>query len=292
MKFRFLPKVAALAFALGANASAAVYNFSFVGLLDDVNLNGFDSWSVAPTVGDVTGDPLGYGAEVGGVRGFQLGGALDAPIGPPVGSTMVASRGVSGVGFVSSGAQPTKFFSNFAIVDSSGIGGGGFNERNDYSISLFDGATELFTVSFAAVPSDPSGMDDAWQVGFNSSAALSVVGANWGVGEYDDKGTPGVTSDDEGMHTISMTFGQGAGSDVNFIVTVAGSTSNTWYGVLSGLSTANITKIEVGSNLGAETDWGDGVIAMSGISLVPEPSSALLAGMAAFGLLRRRRQQA
>ena len=283
-KFTKLHQIAALACLLGANASAAVYVSDFTGLGDDANLHGFDSWSVSPTVGDDFGDPVAYGAEVGGVRGFQVGGALDAPTAGP-GPTITASRSLTGISLVSAGPQPTVLMTNFALVDSLG-----FTERNDYSISLYDGATELFTISFAAVASDPAGMDDSWSVGFGSSNLGPVSGANWGIAEYDDNGTPS-TGDDTGLHTLSVTF-IGSGADVNFYATITGSGSNTWSGKLNGLSAASVTEIRVGSNLGAETSWGDGVMGVSGLNVIPEPSSALLVGVAALGLLRRRRVQA
>lgn len=284
-KFTKLHQIAALACLFGANASAAVYVSDFTGLADDQNLNGFDSWAVSPTVGDDSGDPVAYGANVGGVRGFQVGGALDAPTAGP-GPTITASRSLTGISLVSAGPQPTVLMTNFALVDSLG-----FSERNDYSISLWDGGTELFTISFAAVASDPSGMDDSWSVGFGSSALGPVSGANFGIAEYDDGGTPLDDSDDDGLHTLSVTF-IGSGADVNFYATITGAGSNTWTGKLNGLSAANVTEIRVGSNLGAETSWGDGVMGISGLNVIPEPSSALLVGVAALGLLRRRRVQA
>jgi hypothetical protein len=48
-----------------------------------------------------------------------------------------------------------------------------------------------------------------------------------------------------------------------------------------------LNTVQVGST--RTVGWGDGVIAIQGLSIVPEPSSALLVGLAGLGLLRRRR---
>ncbi|MFM7181396.1 MAG: PEP-CTERM sorting domain-containing protein [Verrucomicrobiales bacterium] len=283
-------RIAALACLFGANASAAIYAPDFTGLGDDQTLHGFGGWLLFPLSGDSSGSPLAYGAEVGGARGFHIGAALDAP---SEGNMTAMSGPISGLSLVSSaGYTPTTFSTNFLIVDSSGASvPGGFDERNNYSISLYDGATELFTVSFAAFPhafETDAGLatDNAWELSFGSSAGISnYTGANWGVYEYDELAG-------EGLYTFSVTFTDAGSGNVNFSATVAGTFSNTWTGTLAGLGSASITQIRFGSNLGTESAWGDGVMGISGLSIVPEPSSALLVGLAGLGFLRRRRTQA
>lgn len=268
-------------------ASAAIYTPDFSGLGDGVTLDGYQGWDVIPPLGADVPDVLAYGAEVNGDRGFQLGTALDAP----ADSTIVANRaGITGISFISSGDQPTVFSTNFALVDSTGVSPFG-DHRVSYNISLYGGSTELFTVSFSPTNNTPSGMDDSWAVSFGSSEAISYSGLSYEVGEYDDGGTPGDTSDDLGIHSLSVTFTQGIGNSVNFSATIAGATSNTWSGTIQNVALSPLNTVQVGSTRGSE-GWGDGVIAIQGLSIVPEPSSALLVGLAGLGLLRRRRTNA
>jgi hypothetical protein len=276
--------LAAASLMVALPASAAIYTADFSGLADGATLNGHLGWSVSPPLGADVPDVLAYGAAVNGDRGFQLGTALDAP----ADSTIVANRaGISGIAFVSTGAQPTVFSTNFALVDSTGVAPFG-THRVSYNISLYGGSTELFTVSFSPNNNTPAGMDDAWGVSFASSQPISYSGLPYLVGEYDDFGTPGDVSDDVGIHNLTATFTQGVGSAVNFSVTIAGATSNTWTGTIQNLALAPLNTVQVGSTRTVD-GWGDGVIAIQGLSIVPEPSSALLVGLAGLGLLRRRR---
>lgn len=263
--------VAASMTLLAGPASAALFVSDLSGLAINDPLDGFvddgSAWTVnlEPNQGD-----LAYGETVAAQPGFQLGVANDIPTGS---ATSFSATHSVGIPLVSPTAQPTLVQTTFVIVDSDP--NGGFPDRNDYSIGIYDGATLLFSINFeAAQQFQPDGPNSVWNVTWSSGASTTPT-------------TLGVL--EEAPYTFTATFGANGG-DVDFNLNLNGGLNGTYFsGVLTGLAGATITDYAVTSRVGSGADWGSGVIGVTGITVIPEPSTALFFGLSSLAFLRRRR---
>jgi hypothetical protein len=169
--------------------------------------------------------------------------------------------------------QDASFHVNFGLSPSSES----FPGRDGFGFALRDSNdNNLFTISL--VPVD-SALNDAYQVRY-------TVGANPVLNALDNLGQQ-MFIYLAGYYTLNFDFIPG-GADPTFSATVIGSNTKTFTGIASGMGSLNVARVGAEWNT-LNSPAGSNALIFDNISLVPEPSSTLLAGLAALGLLRRRR---
>lgn len=220
------------------------------------NLNTYNGWSSANGAGSL---PLAYGYTVGLSPAAALGVAFDAPAsGTSFSATHTLSTPLAG----------STLLTTFAIIDSEA---GAFPARNDYSISIAGGLTTLFTLTMAA-----------------QSQTQPLDPALW---TLSGQGVAFATAQENGLYNLVVKFVQ-SGANINYNATVSpanGGAGLSQNGTLTGQAAATVDLLRVTTSFGSATSWGSGYLGFDNIGVVPEPSSALLLGIAGLGLLRRRR---
>lgn len=207
--------------------------------------------------------------------GLAIGAYYDTPAGTSLTST---KTGLS-IALVDPFNDTAQVSLAFGINDVSFdplLPGFPYPERNSFSFSVLDTssvsiASIVFVPASQTVPGTP-GVDNAWNVFVNGSNVYSVFAG--------------------GGYTLTVDF-----LDANqFTVTttnIANNSSLTSAAINKALgSGSTIGGLQLGLEQSPETAWGDATMGIANVAVVPEPSSALLVGVAALGLLRRRRVQA
>lgn len=135
-----------------------------------------------------------------------------------------------------------------------------FATRNDYSISLLDGAS----LSLATINFTNNVGTDTWNVSVNGDTAFVAVEAGFN-------------------YNLFMLFGT-SGANATYDLAINGFDTK---GTIAGAAGATIGHIQFGETLGAgnSSPYGDGFI-----TVVPEPGAPMLLSLLpAFFILRRRR---
>ncbi len=151
-----------------------------------------------------------------------------------------------------------------------------FPERNDFFIGLLDtSGNNLATINFLANPplsTDPL-VEPSWNIAINTNPAFLAVF-------------------DNALYNVLFSF-TANGADVDYNITISDNlaTPNVFSsnGSITGVSSETIGNLRLGVSQGS-TAYGDNHMGVTGINLVPEPTTALLAAFGAFGLLIRRRR--
>ena len=154
-----------------------------------------------------------------------------------------------------------------------------YPERNDFFISLLDtGGNNLATINFLANPpltTDPL-VTPSWNVAINNDPAFAAV--------FDDA-----------LYNVLFSF-TANGPDVDYSINISDNLAvpNVFAssGTIAGVSSETIGNLRLGVAQGGSTEWGDNHMGVTGINLIPEPTTALLAVFGSFGLLIRRRRTA
>ncbi|MFM7181513.1 MAG: PEP-CTERM sorting domain-containing protein [Verrucomicrobiales bacterium] len=255
--------------ALAHQGSAAMYFSNFTGNPGDP-ANGVDGWvqsepdSVVPTIGPKSFiNPVSAGL----FTGLNIGAYYDVPNSDP----LTLRRSGLNVAQVNPTELSAQFKTVFGINDSSLD----FPTRDTFSLTLRDIAdVSIASIVFSPATqiNPPSGDEDRWTVSINGASPFGAV-------------FPG------GAYTLGIVFDNNGYFNVR-IADYATDTFAIQSGNILPTSFNNIAKIELGYAKGPGVEYGDNFFGIANTSLVPEPSSALLIGLAGLGLLRRRRVQA
>jgi len=178
--------------------------------------------------------------------------------------------------------QFVNFATTFAISPSTEFNQG----RDGFGFSLRDSDdANLLTISLvpAASPSTK------YQVYYTVGAEASQAAKN---------GLDDMFIEVSGLYTLDLAFTPN-GANPTFSGSVVGSNTQTFTGTATGLGSAALATFGAEWNV-LPQNWvgdpaenlgglGDNFLVFDNVSLIPEPSTALLAGLASLGLLRRRR---
>ena len=265
MKFNYSVSIAAAIIASAALVQGATFFDNFSTLTPGTpgtSLNTYNGWTQSEP--NPLDGPLAWGQTVGSSNGFGLGAGFAAP----VNSSFTASHSLS------TSLAGTTLFTTFTIVDSEA---GPFQARNNYSIGIFSGLTSLFTLNLNAQNQDtpiPGSNTALW--------TASVPGA-----------TPSAFSSaaNDSLLNLTVNFVQNL-LNVDYSVSLqpaGGGPAFTTSGTVVGGAAQTIDRFSVSSSIGSGAGWGNGFIGVDNVSVVPEPSTLLLLGLASCGLIRRRR---
>lgn len=269
-----LPLAGLFALSLAITASGATYstNFSSLGSFGS-DVNGQDGW----TINDTT-DQFSFVANWNSNKAIGLGDAsvVDSL---PLGSLVELSHGIS----ATVGTTSVNF--DFALIDSSSDTT--FKNRDQFGISLSNGLGSVVTISFVPEVSQPVDPSD--------NSENSGDGAKWFV-FYQAGSSPSVQ--------LNMAIFEGASYDFmlsltpnanpllsDLMLTLTG--DNALSDGATGLAIDpesvsdqfNIFWAKSGTN-----EFGSNLILMDNLTVIPEPSSILLVGLAGLGFISRRRR--
>ncbi len=277
MKFCHLSLfIGVLAAFVPASGSAFVATFPSAGAglfkPQGADVNGIDGWTVG-----VDGAPSDNGAIPGGHLAWvstylsstavALGGVYNYPATASPATVLLSHAAPGELQFadfsVKFNIQPSTENTDPAFRD-----GFGFTFRDKDNLNLL-------TISLVPVVSDAM---DAYQVCY-------TVGAGSRTAAQDGNNDP-MFIYQYGPYTMNLTL-LANGANPTFSGTVIGTNTRTFTGVATNMGATSIARVGAEWNV---TDAGDNYIVFDNISLIPEPSSALLFGMAGLGLALRRRR--
>lgn len=231
---------------------------------------GFDGlWSQVPD-GSGSAFPLSFSNTLNSSVCAELGGFKDAPLAASPTSVFLSHDAAGELRYTSFSIGA------FAIAGSTEV----YPNRDGFGFALRDsGDNNLISVLLVPVT---GGAGDAYRVAY-------TVGAGPVVNAADSNGDP-MYIYQNGLYSMSMTITP-AGINPTFSATISGSSSQTFTGIATGLGSASVSRFgalwNVDPPIGSVP--GDNGILFDNLSVIPESSTALLAGLASLGLLRRRR---
>jgi hypothetical protein len=255
---------------LPASVSAFVTTFPYATFApgNDVGaqIGGKDGWYVT---GDSLYNPLDD-------RGASYSNYLNTSLGAQLGGYFIVPEpGDNTISLMHStfeGLQYASFSVKFALQPSNE----GQPGRDGFGLTFRNGDDEnLLTISLT--PDNTTVELDSFQVQYTVGAG-SMKPAK-------DANGDNMFIYYNGQYTLSFAFAQN-GANPTFSATVAGSNSQTFTDVATGLGSEVIESMGAVWNV---IDSGNNGIIFDNVNLIPEPSTALLAGLASLGLLRRRR---
>lgn len=265
MKNKYLATIA-LTVVTAAAAQGATFLEDFSGLIAGTPgdpLNAYNGWTQSesnPT--GPGGGPLAFG--------FTANSSTVAAIGVseavPTGNSFTVSHSLN------TPLAGSTLSTTFIIIDSDLT----FPDRNDYSIGIFAGLTNLFSLELeAADQNPPTGSGAQWYISVpGASPELFTVGF------------------ENGIYNLTVDFVQNL-ANVDYTVNLVNANNTTPFstsGTIFGGAAFTIDSFQVGTSVGSGTDWGSGFIAIDNVAVVPEASSFVLLGMAALGMASRRRR--
>jgi hypothetical protein len=262
MKQSLLTLSSAFVLAGVSQAAILVDNFESYPADDTTSMQGLGTWTV--TNGASLGGPISVstGSTFEGSTGAALiGGFAPSSAGPTVLSSSVS------VPMFTVGSSAT-FSMDFGFLDSEN------SNRDDYSISLASTGGNLLTIDLT-----PAASVNTFNISFSSDYFTGLI--NWGtLDALDTLGNPffqimfETSTDGVGGMSYSL-------SDVNSGLISSGALA------LTNL-TDNITGLSISSITAGAA--GNGVLIIDNVSVVPEPSSALLGLLGASCVFLRRRR--
>jgi len=240
---------------------------------DDVN--GIDNWTINDTTdqfSQVAYSNINPSIPTNFSQVLNLGGSTDLD---PIGSSVVLSH--PSVGTVGA----THLIFDFVLFDSFDID----PARNEFGVSMSNGGSNIFGISFVPDPLDvgienPSSDEARWNIYYQVGNAATVP-LNLSVFELS-------------QYRLDLSFNPNAGNPAltDFLLSITSAVPNSLSDGALALSmspTAVTDALNVSWSESPSSSYGSNSILIDNLSLVPEPSSTLLAGLAALGLLRRRR---
>lgn len=261
--------------AMGASsglANASVYFTNFTGYsLGD--LNGQNGWTSNGATADT-----GYVQSVGGVWGGRAGtiGYVD-PVSPAI---PYVSHSASTPMVDTVGDMNASFSALFQVQDSDSGFGGGSADRDSFGFRLQNSSGDnLF--SFILTPFSQNATPES-NTNFNTYSWSTGVGAPTVV-------LSGLAAQENNAYTFTVNFFDAGGGNVGFNANI--NNIDMFSGTLAGLGGQTISNFGAFWNTTTGTaDPGSNFMLFDNVSLVPEPSSALLGLLgAAFVFGRRRR---
>lgn len=258
MKYSLVICISAIVFV--ANAQGATYVTNFNSFDDQLDVAGQDGW--------IADDPT-WGNSfivIAGTKAAALGGYY----GDPVTAT---------VGLTHSYGEDLRFTSmsfNFVIVDSTNDD----SVRDTFGVTLRDGPNNLFTVFFSPQVQSLTpdlGPDARWNLSYKAGSGATVSAP-----EYVLEG---------GYYSLDLQFTPN-GPTTDFNLALSGSNTVVWNGNMA------VDPATVATDFGltwkptdGAANAGSNYFVVDNLSVVPEPSAALLALLgASAGLVRRRRR--
>lgn len=260
------------AFSLAGLSQAALLVDNFDGYTDGSNMNGQGPWNVSNGFATPGGEAIAI-ATISTFEGSP-GAALIGGFTPTntLLPTVLSSDPIN-VSMFTVGFPTATFAMDFGFLDSTGA------NRDDYRISLSSTGGNLLTIDLT-----PAASVNTFNISFSSDYFTGVT--NWGtLDALDTLGNP--------YFQISFqTYTDGIGgmfyslNDVNSGVMSSGLLAD---GLLADtLLTDSITGLSISSITAGAA--GDGFLVIDNVSVVPEPTSAMLGLLgASFVFLRRRR---
>lgn len=238
-------------------------------------LAGRDGWTI-DKVG-ATGEKLSFMTSMAGSKSGAIGGYYDIPVGSGGASPVTAYVNHA----VTIPLNNASFSAQFAVTQSSedwpGRDGFGFSFRDASNVNIF---RLSFVPTTVFVPLTAT-TDEVYQVFYQTGTGSLQTAKTSGNGDvyfYPDS-----------IYSIGFLFAH-TGLNPGFTARVTGTNTLSFSGVATGLGGSTI------SSLGAEytalpDNLGDNFMSFDNVSLIPEPSSSLLAaaGIASFVLVRRRK---
>jgi PEP-CTERM motif len=250
-------------FAVSANAASTLFIEQFDGYVAGSNINGQGGWTVTNGLGvGPTFDPVAIADNI--VWDSSAGSATIGGIAPdPAGVTTVSNSTVS-LPLKTETAHITTVRFEFLFVDSNN----GF--RNNYSVLIGTGGGNLLTV--ALTPHATLGKYNmAWSSAFGGSGSLNQINESepteFTLTTFEDGGTMKYSLSNAGVPVVTAATLTGAGAVPT--------------------TTINNFSVIYDSTVGGGV--GNGYLVADRIVMIPEPSSALLLGLSALGLIRRKR---
>ena len=248
-----------------AGVSQAILIENFDSYTDDTNMSGLGTWSVSNGIATPGGEAIAIATSFtfeGSVGAALIGGFTPTNTLQPTVLSSAANVPMFTVG------NPAKFSMDFGFLDGAGA------NRDDYRLSLASTGGNLLTIDLT-----PAASVNTFNISFSSDYFLGVI--NWGT--LDALNTLG----NPYFQILFQTSTDGVGgmfyslNDVNSGVMSSGTLSGTTL-------TDNITGLSNSVITGGAA--GNGFLVIDNVSVIPEPTSAMLGLLgASFVFLRRRR---
>lgn len=271
MKFSNSLKVAGVISALAplsASAFVATFPLGTYAPGGDVGaqIAGKDGWNLDGDSLFNVSDPRGlsYSNFLGASLGAELGGYYG--VADPNASVYLWNT-------VAGGLEYTSLSLQFAIQGSNELNPG----RDAFGFSFRDSLNNnLFTISLVPVASLTN---DTFQVRY-------TVGANPTLNALDVNNDPMYIGQDA-LYSLNLSFLTN-GLNPTFSATIVGTNSATFTGTATGLGASSTGRFGMEWNL--DGDGANNGLIVDNITVVPEPSSMLLLGLAGLGLVSRRKR--
>ncbi len=271
-----LPSLLAVALANHSNGSVFIENFQVGYSTGDMTTGGnaANGWSVNDSTADVSS--IINTSNAGGTFGNRS--ASIGFVAPITATTAYLSHAVNTP--LLGGGVDASFSTQFFIFDSDSGGVSDGEARDTFGFRFEDGiGNNIFSFFLTPFDQDPLPENDtafhtfSWSTGNN---APTVV-------------LPGLAAQEgQPPYTFAINFSPSGLNDVAFTANVGGSPFS---GTLVGLAATTIEKIgATWTPLNGPTDPGSNILIFDNISLVPEPSSALLGLIGISSLVIRRRR--
>lgn len=270
MKRSLFPLLAVAAMTAASQAASYSSNFEAPDYPSSGNdFNGSDGWSTVnanPGVAFIATTSSSSGSSNAGA----IGGQFDIP--SAAGTASVNHAYAEAIGLIS-------YSLDISVIDSGTIGSVDYFNRDSFGITLTNGGANVFTLHFTptiAAPADPNTDTDAtWDLSYSVGAG-GTVPLNMAVIE---SGIYGLVFEFSANGTQTDLFFEATGNNVvDRSVTLNLDPNSTTTDI--GFSWTPTDDLDPGSNY----------LAFDNVNIVPEPSSALLLGIAGLALAVRRKR--
>ncbi len=242
----------------------------------NMHIDGNDGWTISDTSTYSDGTGISYLNTMSDMQGNivnagEIGGYNTYPAASPP-TTVYLSHAITVP------LDTSSFQTLFAIQSSASAEGTPnpqYPGRDGFGFSLLDSTSnKLVTVSFSPAA------NNTYEVDYS-------VGSNAAVPAHDANGSLMYINQDA-TYNLSVAFAP-SGNDAQFTATIQGGvSSDSFTATAAGLHAANVASFAADWNTLVDQEGSNG-LEFTNLSVVPEPSTALLAGTALLGLLCRRR---